>query len=48
MPNKTLSLDFAYAYGWWKNVGDNYGFEDSRTYHDITSNNFIFTMRYLF
>lgn len=48
MPNKTLSLDFAYAHGWWKNVGDNYGFEDSRTYHDITSNNFVFTMRYLF
>jgi len=48
MPNKTLSLDFAYAHGWWKNIGDNYGFADSRTYQDITSDNFILTMRYLF
>lgn len=48
MPNKTLSLDFAYAHGWWKNIGDNYGFKDSRTYQDITADNFIFTMRYLF
>lgn len=48
MPNKVLSLDLAYAYGWWNNIGDNYGFNDSRTYQDITSTNVILTARYLF
>ncbi|KUG26104.1 putative hemin receptor [hydrocarbon metagenome] len=48
MPNKVLSLDLAYAYGWWNNIGDNYGFDDSRTYQDITSTNVILTARYLF
>ena len=48
MADKTISLDFAYAHGWWKNIGDNYGFEDSRTYQDITADNFIVTLRYLF
>ena len=48
MPNKTLSLDFAYAHGWWKNYGDNYGFDVSRTFQDISTNNFIVTLKYLF
>lgn len=48
MPNKTLSLDFAYAHGWWKNYGDNYGFNVSRTFQDISTNNFIVTLKYLF
>ena len=48
MPNSVFSIDLAYAYGWWKNIGDNYGFDESRTYQDITSNNVIATVRYLF
>lgn len=28
-------IDFAYTYGWWKNYGDNYGVDVSRTYQDI-------------
>lgn len=47
-PNKKFSLDFAYAYGWWKNFGDNYGADVSRTYHDITRNNFIVSFNYMF
>lgn len=48
MPNKTLSLDLAYARGWWQNIGDNYGVNDSRTYQDITTDNFVMTIKYLF
>ena len=48
MPNKILSIDLAYAHGWWKNVGDNYGVNVSRTFQDITIDNFVVTVRYLF
>ena len=30
-----FGIDIAYAYGWWKDIGDNYDAEVSRTYQDI-------------
>ena len=37
-------IDFAYTYGWWKNYGDNYGVDVSRTYQDINVDNMILTL----
>ncbi len=48
MPNKIMSLDFAYAHGWWQTYGDNYGVNVSRTFQDITTDHFVVTMRYMF
>jgi hypothetical protein len=36
-----FTVDLAYAYGWWKDFGDNYGVNVSRTFQDITVNNLI-------
>ena len=36
-----FTVDVAYAYGWWKDFGDNYGVNVSRTFQDITVNNLI-------
>jgi len=47
-PNRNLSFNLTYAYGWWKDIGDNYGSNLSRTYQDITRNNFIAGIRYNF
>jgi len=47
LPDNTLSFDLGYSYGWWKNVGDNYGNPgDSRTYQEISHHNFIVTVLY--
>lgn len=43
-----ISLDLAYSHGWWKDYGDNYGFNVSRTLQDLTQNNFIMGVRYNF
>jgi long-subunit fatty acid transport protein len=45
---KYISLNVAYAYGWWKDYGDNYGVGLSRTFQDITMNNAVFTLKYNF
>ncbi|MCB0731118.1 MAG: outer membrane protein transport protein [Ignavibacteriae bacterium] len=45
---KSLIIDFAYVYGWWKNFGDNYGYEVSRTYQDIEINKFVLSASYVF
>lgn len=47
-PNENISIDFAYAYGWWKTFGDNYGENLSRTYQDITTNKFLISFNYRF
>ncbi len=39
--NSVFGIDIAYSYGWWKDFGDNYGVNVSRTYQDISVNNFI-------
>lgn len=46
--SKKLNLDVAYAYGWWKDIGDNYGSNLSRTYQDITVGNLLTTLKYYF
>ncbi len=33
---KNVGVDIGYAHGWWKNIGDNYGVNESRTFQDIT------------
>ncbi len=48
LTNETVGLDFAYAYGWWKDFGDNYGTNVSRTFQDVTTNQFIMTGTYRF
>jgi hypothetical protein len=45
---KKLLLDFAYVHGWWKNYGDNYGFEVSRTNQDINVNKMVLSISYIF
>lgn len=45
---ETFAIDAAYAYGWWKDIGDNYSFDLSRTFQDIKYHNMIFTFSYRF
>ena len=45
---KTISFNVAYAYGWWKDYGDNYSVGLSRTYQDINISNAVLTMKYNF
>ncbi len=44
----TIGIDLGYAYGWWKDFGDNYGSNLSRTSQDIKVNNFMLTTTYRF
>lgn len=44
---KKLLFDFAYVHGWWKNYGDNYDVDVSRTYQDISLNKFVFSVSYI-
>lgn len=46
--NNNLSFDLAYAFGWWKDIGDNYGSNISRTYQNISRNNFMVGLKYNF
>jgi long-subunit fatty acid transport protein len=43
-----ISIDFAYLHGFWKDYGDNYGTNLSRTYQDLTLNKIIVTGTYHF
>ncbi len=45
---KNMSINFAYAYGWWQDIGDNYGANLSRTYQDIKTQNVVLSMKYNF
>ena len=45
---KVFIIDFAYTYGWWKDYGDNYGVNVSRTYQDIHVDNMILTAGFRF
>jgi hypothetical protein len=42
--DSVFGIDVAYAYGWWKDFGDNYGVNVSRTYQDINVNNLILNL----
>ncbi len=48
LTDETIALDLAYVHGWWKDIGDNYGDNVSRTFQDITYSNLIFTFSYRF
>ncbi len=43
-----LALNIAYSYGWWKDFGDNYGYNVSRTYQSLTKSNFVIGVSYNF
>jgi long-subunit fatty acid transport protein len=43
-----IGIDIAYAYGWWKDFGDNYDSNVSRTYQDITYHKVMLTTSYRF
>jgi long-subunit fatty acid transport protein len=44
--NESIAFDIAYAHGWWKDFGDNYGSDLSRTHQDIKLNKLIFNVAY--
>lgn len=43
--SKSSSINFAYVYGWWKDIGDNYGSNISRTFQDVIFNNFVTSVK---
>jgi len=43
---KNIGVDIAYAHGWWKNIGDNYGANQSRTFQDITNDRILLDLTY--
>ncbi|AFH49775.1 Hypothetical protein IALB_2070 [Ignavibacterium album JCM 16511] len=43
-----IGIDIAYAYGWWKDIGDNYDSNVSRTFQDITYHKVMLTTSYRF
>lgn len=43
-----FAIDFAYIGGKWKNVGDNYGVNVSRTYQDIKTTDIVFSVSFRF
>ena len=48
LANGTVGIDVAYAYGWWKDLGDNYGSGVSRTFQDVKVHNIMLTTTYRF
>jgi long-subunit fatty acid transport protein len=48
LANGNIGLDAAYAYGWWNDIGDNYGSNDSRTFQEISTHNLILTATFRF
>lgn len=43
-----VGIDLGYAYGWWKDISDNYGSELSRIEHDIKVHNLVLTTTFRF
>jgi len=48
LADEAVGIDVAYAHGWWKDFGDNYSSEVSRTFQDVTSDYIILTGIYRF
>ena len=48
LADKTVGIDVGYAHGWWKDYGDNYGYNVSRTYQDLTKDRLTIDMTYRF
>ena len=44
--SKQSSINFAYVYGWWNDIGDNYGSNISRTFQDVIFQNFVTSVRF--
>ncbi len=45
---ETIGIDAAFAHGWWKDFGDNYDTNVSRTFQTISDNHFMLTVTYRF
>ncbi|MCH8326718.1 MAG: hypothetical protein IIB83_09220, partial [Bacteroidetes bacterium] len=43
---KNIGVDIGYAHGWWKNIGDNFGVNVSRTFQDITYDRILVDLTY--
>lgn len=43
-----VGIDLGYAHGWWKDIGDNYGNNLSRTFQDVSVDHFMLTTTYRF
>ncbi len=48
LANGVIGIDVAYAYGWWKDIGDNYGSNVSRTFQDVKYHTVMLTTTYRF
>ncbi len=48
LADETVSIDFAFAHGWWKTYGDNYGNNVSRTFQEIAVNKLLVGFSYRF
>ncbi|MDP2362666.1 MAG: outer membrane protein transport protein [Ignavibacteria bacterium] len=46
LANGVIGIDIAYAYGWWKDIGDNYGTNVSRTFQDVKYHTVMLTTTY--
>jgi long-subunit fatty acid transport protein len=44
--DNSVGIDVGYAHGWWKDYGDNYGYDVSRTYQDLTKDRLTIDMTY--
>ena len=48
LAEEKVGIDIGFAHGWWKDYGDNYGFNLSRTFQDISVNQLILTTTFRF
>lgn len=48
LADETIAIDAAYVQGMWEDIGDNYGFGDSRTFQDIQAQKLVLTFSYRF
>jgi hypothetical protein len=48
LANGRIGIDVAYAYGSWKDIGDNYGSNVSRTFQDVKHHTVMLTATYRF
>jgi long-subunit fatty acid transport protein len=48
LADETVGIDVGFAHGWWKDFGDNYGNNLSRTFQNISVNNLIITATFRF
>ncbi len=48
LAEEAVGIDIGFAHGWWKDFGDNYGVNLSRTFQDISVNHLMLTVTYRF